>query len=194
MKRFAPSLATVIVLVLGFSATGNAQVPTIGAYFDDSIDGPFVQMSSTCPDAPIGTVHDEIHIVLNNVNAWVFAVEFSVDYTNAIEWRSDIHLKDALSIGKSPDGVAIAFGNIPINGLKQVRVMSAEFVWACNSCDIPYDVSVNPHGETGFLRAVTWTWPDTGLISLVGANSMICPGLSNPVEQQTWGAIKSLYR
>ena len=57
---------------------------------------------------------------------------------------------------------------------------------------IPADtpIRVVPHGAFGFVRATRY--PDTEFIYAVGMTSMFCP-VNVPVEETTWGQIKTLY-
>jgi hypothetical protein len=184
-KVLAVVLAAAFVGVVSFNV--NAQVPNAAVYFDD---GTYAQQQKDCPNAPVGTVLDHLNVVLNNVNSYVSAVEFSVSYPAAISWLGDTH-STPLHLGFSPSGVAISWA-LPQNAFGPMLAMQAQFVWMCDGCG-GFDnspVTVGPHGTTGFLRAVGW--PNNNLIDLVGGTALICP-LGVPTEEQTWGAIKSLY-
>jgi len=184
-KVLAVVLAAAFVGVVSFNA--NAQVPNASVYFDN---GTFAQQQKDCPNAPVGTVLDQVYVVLNNVNAFISAVEFGISYPAATIWVGDVH-STPLFLGTSPTGVAISW-NIPQNAFGPFLAMSANILWGCNGC-AGYEnspITVINHGVTGQLRAVGW--PNNDLINLVGGTSLVCPN-AVPVEEQTWGAIKSLY-
>lgn len=184
-KVLAVVLAAAFVGVVSFNA--NAQVPNASVYFDDVT---FSQQQENCPNAPAGTVLGTLYVVLNNVNSFISAVEFGIVYPPAIGWLGDA-FDTPLHLGDSPTGVAISWST-PRNAFGNLKVMEAIFVWNCEGC-VGFEnnpIIVVPHPQTNQLRAVAA--PSNILINLVGGTSMICPqGI--PVQEETWGAIKSLY-
>lgn len=57
---------------------------------------------------------------------------------------------------------------------------------------INHRIEVVPHGDTGFLRG-TYA-PDNEKIELTGLGFWFCPDGSIGTEEESWGAIKALYR
>ena len=190
MKRLTLIMVMAFIVSAGSYIAAPAQVPTIGVYFDSNL----LQQTATCPGVPVGTHIDTWYVVVENVNSWISAIEFSINYSSKVAWLSDNHLPSSLAIGTSPSsgGVAISFGPIPQNAFNKLVVMEATVLWMCKDCG-GGTAAVSPRKtkQTEFRRAVGW--PDNNIIDLVETYSLICSG-ALPVEQQTWGAIKALYR
>jgi hypothetical protein len=93
-------------------------------------------------------------------------------------------------IGNSANGVSLAWGT-PLNAYGSVIMMRANCAWTCDGCEgnenTPITVVANPN--QGLLRALRW--PDNASFDVVGMESRICATV--PVEDTTWGQIKSLY-
>jgi len=54
-----------------------------------------------------------------------------------------------------------------------------------------FPLVMGPHPETGFLRATYY--PNNYYFYPVGLTSILCP-VETATEEESWGAIKSLYR
>jgi hypothetical protein len=186
-KVLAVVLAVAIMSVVSFNA--QAQVPNLAVYFD----GTNYITSKNCPNAPVGTVIDKLEIVLNNANAWVSAVEFTLSLPASMLYTGDIHQNGALNLGISPTGVAISWP-LPQSAFGALLVMQAQFFWMCDGCsNIAHQnglVDILAFPSSGQIRAVDW--PNGNVITLVGAPALVCP-TGVPVQDKTWGAIKSLY-
>jgi hypothetical protein len=175
----------VAIVSFGSSAT-LAQVPNIQIYFDKSL----TKTEANCPPAPIGTVFDTLHVVALNCNSRLSAAEFMIDYPDSfITFLGDIMVPGALQIGNSDTGISLGFP-VPVDAHGPGVVLRVSFVWMCNDCsrtNIPLDVL--PHPTKGPVSVVTW--PDLTQISAIGMRALICSTV--PVEETSWGRIKSLY-
>lgn len=190
-------LVVVFVVALGlFAVQSNAQVPNVGVYFETDGYGGYNTMAADCPAAPAGTVLDEIYVVAYNFNMWVIGIEFMIEYPPLVSWVGDvIDPATQLSIGNSPTGIGITWP-LPQNGFGALLCMKANFIWMCEADDCLNELNhntpwmVQPHPDSGMLRAVRW--PDAGTVAGVGLTSLVCPWII-PTEETTWGGIKAMY-
>ncbi len=173
--------AAITVMLLLVAAPLAAQTPFVQVYFDPG-------HSVTTADCP-GTQLDTLYVVAHNFNAWLTAIEFSINYPAEMNWLADMPNTE-VKIGSSPAGIAMAFPT-PLNGFNPVEVMQVMVMWLCSSCGANTNIPlvVAPHPQTGFVRATRY--PDNGIITAVGMTSLLCATV--PVEQTTWGQIKALY-
>jgi hypothetical protein len=101
----------------------------------------------------------------------------------------------ALQIGNPFDGHAIAFWP-PLNGyMPGYNLMATYTFYAACGCFTgaieDYPMTVGPHPVSGELWG-TYS-PDDEYFYPIGLTSIICPvGVAN--QEESWGAIKSLYR
>lgn len=56
---------------------------------------------------------------------------------------------------------------------------------------IDYEIVVGPHPDSGFLRG-TYA-PDNDFFDIIGLTSKLCPEEPVAVEEESWGAVKSMY-
>ena len=187
------SLVVVVVLAIGmFAAVSNAQIPNVGVYFDNT----FTQMSAPCPTDPPGTVFQQLYVVANNLNMWVAAIEYKIEYPVSMAWDADIITSDQLRIGNSVVGIGITWP-IPANGFGTLLCQKILIEWLCQSdvdgdCGLANDnvLVVVAYPSSGKIRALQW--PDNAETIGTGLTSVICPQ-TIPVEETTWGGIKALY-
>jgi len=193
------TLSGIIVLLVLFALAPRvtAGTPYLQVYFDDE----FLYWSANCPSAPIGTVFQTIYIVGHDFDAWLNAIEYRLVLPPQLFFLGDVIPPGSLSIGTSPDGIAIAFP-VPLNAYSPVLVSRVSVLWMCDHClpnqERPICFDVYP--SSGYLRAVRW--PDLSLIYGTSGSAVICatgPGpycadLPIPVERTTWGHIKAMYR
>ena len=171
-----------VALAMVVAAPAEAQTPNIGVFFDNG----FSRMDQDCPGAG---VMDTLYVVARNFDRYLMAVEYSINYPPSMFWVADLDLP-ALHIGSSPTGITEGFPT-PQNGYNALLVAKVVFMWMCAGCTIITDmpVVVEPHPGTGFLGAVDF--PNYDLVPAVGMKSLVCATV--PIEETTWGQIKSLY-
>ncbi len=189
MKRI---LVVVFVVAIGlFAIQANAQVPYVQIYFDDT----FQISHKDCPNAPAGTVVDQIYVVAHNFDMWVSSIEYRIVYPSG----SVLFLLDVIDpatqsrIGQSNTGIVITWPN-PADGSGGLLCQTANFIWMCDACILGGGNSndqwvVVPHPDSGLLRAVRW--PDNVSVTGIGMTALSCPTI--PTEGATWGDIKVLY-
>lgn len=183
------TLVVVVAIAIGLCASvSSAQIPNVVVYFDNT----FTQMDKCCPDAPAGTVVEELYVVANNFNCFVSGIEYTIDYPPALSWLGDF-IDDAtqLSIGNSPTGIGITWP-LPANGFNPLLCQKANVLWMCEAGDATADqlLTVLPYPSSGKVRVIKW--PDEAEVLGVGLVSVVCP-TTIPVEETTWGGIKALY-
>ncbi len=184
MKTFAIVLVAVAVLSAGTLA--NAQTPTVQIYFDQDL----TRQSEDCPAAPPGSVFDTMYVVADNFNAWITAIEYQITYPSSVIFLGDVVGPDFLKLGSSPSGISIAYP-VPQNAFDPFVAQMVLFQWNCSSCVTTNDpVDVGPHPNSGKSQVVEWQ--TNNLIEGVGMRSLICATV--PVQETTWGKVKSLYR
>jgi hypothetical protein len=186
MKK-ASFVPFVLALLLAGMVTASAQVPTVSAVYD--IDT--MEMTATCPNAPVGSVIDTLWVVAEGFNIWINAIEYTIELPNAFTWLSDIVGTGAISIGNSQTGIGIAYP-LPANGYDPLLVQILVFVWMCDACGPAVENStivVSGYPSSGKVRAVRW--PDLVTVDAIGLTSTVCS--LSPVEQTTWGHIKAMF-
>jgi len=187
MTRVAAlAVLAVVTLYATWPSTAGAQVPTLKVYFYNSQDN----ICLYCDPYHPGPDYDfTLSFVLVGANAWVTAIEFSVDYAWST-WHGDVH-NATLVLGTSPDGVAMTWST-PQEGHNPLLVMQANITHHAFCSAEEKDVAtVRPHGVTGQLRAIRW--PENQPLDLTGGVATMC-GRPVPVETSTWGRVKALYR
>lgn len=179
-KRLFVFAIVVAILCVG-TLSSIAQVPYIAVFFDPG-------MTETAKNCPGPSIVDTVYVGAMNFGMWMQAIEFTIDYSWALQWVQDIPYAN-LKIGSSPTGITLGW-TIPANAFNPLLVMEARVLWLCNDCsveDIP--VLVNPYPGQTSPRATRW--PDVVVVEAVGMESRICSTI--PVEDTTWGQVKSLY-
>jgi hypothetical protein len=182
------SLVVVVAIAIGlFASVASAQIPHVVVYFDNTM----TQMDACCPDAPAGTVAQDLYVVANNFNMWVSAIEYMIEYPPALMFLGDFIGDNQLSIGNSATGIGISWP-IPANGFSPLLCEKASVLWLCAAGDPIADqlMIVQPYPSSGKVRAIRW--PDEGEVLGVGLTSVVCPTVI-PVQETTWGGIKALY-
>ena len=185
----------VLIILSVLVQPAASQQPYLRIYFDSGL----TSFSSECPPEPPGMVLDSLFIVAFNLNAFISAIEFGIDYTSNLMWLADDHT--GLSIGNSDTGIAIAWP-FPQNAFTPLLVDKVYFLWMCQNCSCGLNVCVCPqvHPETGRLRAVRW--PDNEFIYMNVLPGVLCAAPNGdpcrceqpvPVEETSWGKIKALY-
>jgi hypothetical protein len=188
-KVLAVVLAAAFVCIGAYNA--SAQVPLLKVVFNED----FGTDSKDCP----GPVLDTLAVIGSNFNTYLGAIEYGVSFPPSISLIGEMFLPNkVVSIGTSdvtagPDfGLTIGFGNNPVNAFSTAVIHRMIVVWNCSSCGPPSDdvIQVVPNGLSNELRGAVW--PTSVLFDIYGGTSVICPS-SVPVQEQTWGQIKSLY-
>jgi hypothetical protein len=189
-------LVVVFAVVIGFAVSANAQdVPNVGIYFDAGGG----EMQKDC----LGTgVFDNAYVIAVNWNMWMNGIEYGIWYPAQVTFFADTPAPGYLKAGSSPlavdplgphgtsGGIGITMP-LPANSWDPLLVQTIVFTWECDDCsvtNIPW--VVDGHSFSGEVRAIRW--PDLTEFYGVGLTSYICATV--PVEETTWGGIKSLYQ
>lgn len=173
--------AFAVVMLLGASVA-SAQQPIVGIYFNEG--GSIEQQN--CP-GPF--VLDSLYVVASNFNVFITGIEFMVSYPPSMAWVSDFDTQP-VTIGTTPTGLSMGWA-IPQNGFFPLNVLSVLIQWNCTGCTTPNEpVSVVPHPVSGKVRVTRW--PDFQFVDGIGLTALVCATV--PVEETTWGNIKSLYQ
>jgi hypothetical protein len=189
-KVLAVVLAAVFVCVGAYSA--DAQVPFATVVFDDD----FGKNSKDCPG---NNVLDTLTVIGANFNTFLGAIEYGISFPPSLSLIGEQFLPNkVISVGTSdvtaaPDfGLTIGFGNNPVNAFATAVIHRMIVLWNCTGCDPPTDetVLVVANGLSGLLQGAVW--PTSVLFPVLGGIAVVCP-TPVPVEEQTWGQIKSLY-
>jgi hypothetical protein len=171
------------------AGTAFAQIPNVSIYFDYNL----TETHALCPAELPGTVLDSCYVVANNFNMWMNAIEYRIAYPPQMLYLGDSFPPDRLTIGNSATGVGVSWP-LPANSFGAVVIQKVRFYWMCDNCDqqgpnADAPIMVLPYPGQTTVRAVRW--PDLLLVPGVGMVSLICATV--PVEETTWGAIKSMY-
>jgi hypothetical protein len=174
--------AVALAVLLTVSVAG-AQTPYIAVYFNHYLN----QETAVCPG--VGVV-GTWYVAARNFNAFLSGAEFAIEYPPAVTWMADLN-KPAASIGSTPAGISMGFP-LPENGFYPVLLCTPQVLWMCDGCMDPYlnnGVKVKANPMTGFLGVTDY--PQFNPIPCVGLTAYICA--TTPVEETTWGQVKSLY-
>jgi hypothetical protein len=168
------------------ASTAVAQTPYFQVYFDEGLQ----EASADCPG--VGVL-DTLYIAAHNFDMWISAAEFQVDYTTHLTWLGDAARNTELVIGSSPTGCAISWPQ-PQNGFNTLIMMEVTVMWNCDDCfgigGTPgSEIVINPWPGEPSPQAVNWQTESA--VDGVGMTSLVCAQV--PVEQTSWGQIKSLY-
>lgn len=185
-------LAVAFVIAILSVSAASAQTPFVQVFFDY---GSGADPAGVCPPGPIGTVFDTVTVIAFGYDMWMTAIEYQIDYGPVLSWLADMVIPGSLVIGDSPAGITIGYP-VPQNAFDPLVVQTALVLWLCDDCapwpDTPFPV-VNGHPAFAGGSIVRATrWPDVVIVDGLGMSSTICPVVI-PVEDTTWGQLKSLY-
>lgn len=176
-------IATLVVVALMATVVAvSAQTPYIAVYFNQGLS----EQEAVCPGPGV----DTWFVAALNFNAYLSGAEFAIEYPVAVTWMADLN-KPAVSVGNTPTGISMGFP-LPVNGFNPVFLCSPQVWWNCSACAEPYldnAVRVVANPSTGFLGVTDY--PQFNMIPGVGLTAWICRTI--PVEDTTWGQVKSLY-
>lgn len=183
--RIATTLALVIVAVAMVGAVNaSAQsTPFIAVYFDNY----YTQQQTVCKGLGVA---DTFYVVARNFPYYLTGAEYQVEYPAGMNFVSDMST-GTVTIGQSPTGISIGFGNPPRNGFLPVLIEKVRVTWVCLNCSgiEEGEVRVVPHQATGKLGVTKY--PDFAYVPGIGLTSLVCSSV--PVEETTWGKVKALY-
>jgi hypothetical protein len=170
---------------------------TLGVYFDTP---------GTMTHSPAELVPFSAHLYIHNGGCFITAVEYLLSTPD-----DPTHALMALIGTSYPDNFQIELGDPfdtvmghaitywpPFNGwvpgynlLATYTFLTYDDCWDAGGGIADYDIKVVNNPGSGALRYTCH--PDNNLVPATGLTSIICPELV-AVEEESWGAIKSLYR
>ena len=183
-KRVLATGFALMLIMLSFGIT-SAQTPFVAVYFDNTWQTEATVFPGGC--AGIGVL-DTLYIALTNANTFVSGVEFAVNYPPELMFLGDLWTQP-VTVGNTQSGISMGWAT-PQNGFGTVFICGVLVMWQCDTCpstDIPMPVLVNP--STAFLGFTDF--PNFAQFPAAGLTSLICATI--PVEESTWGKVKSLY-
>jgi hypothetical protein len=170
---------------------GMLNAATLGVYFGYA--------PSQMAGSPAPFSFFDIYLFLHSAEYYVTAVEYQlltpVDPTHALFAVTDVSYPDnkTVTLGDPFSGQAIAYWP-PLNGFVPGYNLLATFRCVtfapCGSL-VDYPLVIGPHPGSGELRG-TFA-PDNEFFPVTGLTSIICPEQIG-AQEESWGAIKSLYR
>jgi hypothetical protein len=178
----------VAVLVLLIPAVIAAQ-PTMGIYFTHT---PFnIYYSPT----HMGEQFDG-YVYGHNIGCYLTACEFSLEIAHpAIQLTGFTLLPGSINLGDPLAGISITYWppldgwNPGYNLLCTLHFLAIEFCEEFGGTLVNVPIQIGPHPDTGEIRGTCW--PDQNIFQFTGLTSIICP-FGTAVEEQSWGAIKSM--
>lgn len=185
MKR-ALLIIAVVLLLPGVAFTQS----TVGIYFD----GPGVMHYS-----PATGEWFDAYLYVHNADYYITGLEYQLltpmDPTHALLMMGPITYPDnsALQIGDPFSGHTVTYWP-PLNGyMPGYNLLATYTFYSPSGCEgiADYPLVIGPHPESGILRATFY--PDNEYFYPAGLTSVLCPDQTG-VEDESWGAIKSLYR
>lgn len=182
-------LVVVCAVVICFGALGaNAQVPTVQPYWTGG-----QVILPECPvggDDPVGNpMVGEFYVLAHNWDIWMTALEYQIVYPPGIMFPTDILASSEwLDLGSSATGLTISMPT-PLGTWGDVLIETVRFLWNCNECDVPnQEIRLQGHPHTGLVRAA-----DLNQNEVIGQGTSAWICFTTPVEETTWGKVKSLY-
>jgi hypothetical protein len=187
--------ALAVLAIVGASFAG-AQTPYVGVFSDRAAwdpppPGPPIIGDGTAETwIPPGVgVVDSLYLIAYNFNCLVTGIEWQILFPPEMAWIADIDVQP-VKFGDSPVGAAMGWA-LPQDGFKGINVATVIFQWLVGSCGAP-NSPVVVVGHPLFDPQPRYTCFGTPIISgAVGLTGLICPTV--PVEETTWGKVKSLY-
>jgi hypothetical protein len=187
MKRALLILA-VMLLLPGVAAAQS----TVGIFFDGPGVMHYIPETGEWFDA---------YLYIHNANNYVTGIEYQIltplDPTHALIRLGTVEYPDnsTLQMGDPFSGHTITYWP-PLNGfIPGYNLLATITFYAAHGCDdglnADFPLVVGPHPVTGVLRATFY--PDNEYFYPAGLTSIMCPE-GTAVEEESWGAIKSLYR
>jgi hypothetical protein len=145
----------------------------------------------------------DVYVFLHSADYYVTAVEYELmtptDPSHALFEISEITYPDnrTVTLGSPFAGHSIAYwpplnGYVP--GYNLVCTLTCYTTEACAGAGghvADYPLVIGPHPQSGELRG-TFA-PENELFPIVGLTSVLCPEQIG-LQEESWGAIKSLYR
>jgi hypothetical protein len=190
MRIVRTVLFALVALALVGASTASAQQPYIGVFFN-KIGNP---EQANCPG--LGVL-DSLYFIGYNFNISVVGVEFRVLYPSELNHIADLDFPGApnqpagVTLGTTPNGISASWG-LPQNGFFPVFVGLALVQWNCGPGCINANVPITIVGHPLFNPQPQFTdWPLIGINPATGLTGLICATV--PVEETTWGRVKSLY-
>ena len=184
MKRVLLTVAALLIPSILMAAPA-----TVGVYFDGTLTG-------TTPGI-YSPFLGSLYIVQSEY--YVTGVEYSLvtpnDPTHAQLFISGYNYppSHALTIGNAWDGQALTYWP-PLTGYPEGYdlLVTYEFMTTVECVDMPdYPIVVTTHPDSGYLRG-TYS-PNNDFFEIIGLTSFLCPE-SIATDEESWGAIKSMYR
>ena len=177
--------ATALLLVLLMPIAAFAE-PAIGFFFD--LDA---SVSTLADPAPM--VAMDGYVFAKDFGCYITAAEFKVDYPPTLIWTGEEYTS-SLSMGQTTSGVSLSWWP-PMDGWNPGYnlLVTVHFILTgdCEAMGSDLPIAVSPHPATGLIQGAMW--PDNVLFEAVGLNATICPS-SIGVEEESWGAIKSMLK
>lgn len=182
MKRVLLTVAVALVI----PSILMAAPVTVGVYFDGSL--------AYTPEGGPGTAFKgSLYMVQNEY--YVTGVEYAlyIPDVNFTITGYNYPPSHALSLGDAFNGHSITFWP-PLTGFPDGYDLLVNYecrlLVPCSQAT-NYTIEVGPHPDSGFLRG-TYS-PDNDFFDITGLTSFLCPeGVGT--EEESWGAIKSMYR
>lgn len=176
---------------------GLAQTPSVSVYFDEDL----TRVEPSCPDQPPGTVLGTLFVIAEHFPAPFIQLEYRVKFPAEVLYLGEV-VRGGSAVGVSPIGI-IQTWETPQDASSHLVVNEIWMLWMCVYCmETDIQICVDTHPETGYFRALRW--PDMAAIYPMSHTAVACPLLHTyppctisppvPVEETTWGEVKSLYR
>jgi hypothetical protein len=184
-----------LVLIAALLVPGLLSAQTMGVYFDNP-----GQMAASPP----GPVFEAL-LYLHGADYYVTAVEYSMftpsDPTHVLIGLIGVAYPDNMAV-EYGDPFDVTFGHVisywpPLNGYTPGYNLLATYTffmyqecWNYGGGIVDYPLVIGANVGSGYLRGTYH--PDNDTFPIIGLTSILCPE-QVAVEEESWGAIKSLY-
>jgi len=194
MRIVRTVMFALVALALVGASAASAQQPYIGVFFN-KIGTP---EQADCQG--VGVL-DSLYFIGYNFNISVVGAEFRVLYPPELTHIADLDFPGSpqtagfppagVTLGSTPNGVSTGWA-LPQNGFFPIFIGLALVQWNCGPGCLVANVPIQIVGHPLFNPVPQFTdWPLIGLNNAIGLTGLICSTV--PVEETTWGKVKSLY-
>lgn len=186
MKTIAIALLVLLIPAAMVAA------PTLGIYFT-GVPGEMRYFPSFSGETFYGYIYG------HNIDCYLTAVEYMLEvpagiYVTDVEYPKNyqIHMGDPLT------GHSVAYfppfnGFVPgYNMLLTIEFIALEYCMQDGGTLLNAPVVIVAHPGSGIIAYTCY--PDMGISEFVGLTSLLCPEEWIGVEEESWGAIKALYK
>ena len=190
-------VVSLIVAIATIYAQGiEAETSAVRIYFDAD----YTISGAECPLDPPFTNIDTLYVVAENFSDPIIKIEYALRFIPQLLWLGDSFVSGTTT-GKTHIGIIHTWA-APQDASGKLLLAKCIVGWVCVGCQGNESTSycVDSHPYTGYLRDtrasdLMWIYPMSlgAMICGCGSNEPVSCTVTVPVEDASWGQIKSMY-